>query len=206
MLIAEEFVLLCLRPNGRLARLGHFDSLAAGPKGALLAELLIGGHLESTDDAIGPTGTRPDDPLLSQVLDNTAAIAGKTLTSARVRSIKGAGWNEVADKMVAAGLIGPRRFPPVPARWSVLDAPTHERIVAQVRSAAVGNSPLDERTAILLALAGHCQALEIVAPDRADRETAKKRIAAATESVPGLKTIALAAKFGTSGGWAGAVP
>lgn len=197
MLIAEEFVLLCLRPNGRLARAGHHANFAAGTKGALLAELVIGHHLEITDELIRPTGTRPDNGLLAATLDDLASNAGNRLTGARIRSLKQAGWNEVTAQMTQHGLLGPRRFPPIPARWPIADPTTHERVLSEVRAASTGTLPLNERLAILLSLAGHCQALEVVAPDRAHRAAAKEAIDAATEFVPGLKAIALAAKFGT---------
>ena len=52
-----------------------------------------------------------------------------------------------------------------------------------MRAAAVSDEPLQPRTASLLALAGPCQMLEVVAPDRKDRKVAKRRIEEATESL-----------------------
>ena len=42
---------------------------------------------------------------------------------------------------------------------------------------------------MLLALSGPCQMLEVVAPDRADRAKAKKRIAHAAEQVPAADAV-----------------
>jgi hypothetical protein len=48
---------------------------------------------------------------------------------------------------------------------------------------------LTQRDAVLLALAGPCQLLEVVAPERADRKQAKRRIAAASEQVEAAAAV-----------------
>lgn len=54
---------------------------------------------------------------------------------------------------------------------------------------AHAGTPSGPRTATLLALAGPCQLLEVVAPDRADRRLAKRRIAEASEQVPAARAV-----------------
>ena len=51
------------------------------------------------------------------------------------------------------------------------------------------SSRRDDRTAVLLALAGPCHLLEVVAPERADRAAAKRRIAEASERVPAASAV-----------------
>ena len=68
MLLAEEFVLLALNPDGTVARgVSNQPSAAVGVTGALVAELAIDGHLDLTDGRIRLTGTRPADPLLARL-------------------------------------------------------------------------------------------------------------------------------------------
>jgi len=74
-------------------------------------------------------------------------------------------------------------------RHPVVDATAHARLRAEVHSAAIGEGPLDPRHAALLALAGPCRLLEVVAPDRADRAQAKRRIAEAAERVPAAAAV-----------------
>ena len=106
MLLAEEFVLLALNPDGAVARgASNQPSAAIGVTGALVAELALDGHLDLTDGRIRLTGTRPADPLLAQALDNVAPHEGRKLKS-RLGSIKHAGWSEVVDAMVASGTLG----------------------------------------------------------------------------------------------------
>lgn len=188
MLIAEELVLLALRPDGRLARPGTQSSVAVGVTGALVAELAIDGHLDLTDGRIRPTGTRPEHPMLAQALDSTARHSGKKLKS-RLGSITRAGWSEVLDGMIAAGIVGRDPGPLRPTRHPIADPGTHELLLAEMRAAATGSGPLSPRTATLLALAGPCQLLEVVAPERGDRKAARRRIETAAEHVPAAAAV-----------------
>ena len=58
-----------------------------------------------------------------------------------------------------------------------------------MRAAATSDTRLDARTAVLLALSGPCQMLEVVAPARADRAKAKQRIAQAAEQVAAADAV-----------------
>lgn len=189
MLLAEAFVLLSLNADGTLARgRSNQEAAAIGVTGALITELAQDGHVDLTDGRIRLTGSRPAVPLLAQALENLAPHEGKKLKS-RLGSIKHAGWAEVVDAMVAEGVLGRKREVLRPTRHPVADPAAHAALLEQVRSAAVGVDPLDPRTAALLALAGPCQMLEVVAPDRADRAVAKRRIAEATEQVPAADAV-----------------
>ena len=129
VLIAERFVLLALRPDGRLARgATSQSSVATGVTGALVAELAFDGHLAIDAGRIRLTGTRPAHPMLAQALENIRPHEGKTLKS-RLGSIRHSGWSEVVDGMVDAGVLGheggalrPTRHPsptrsPTPSCW-----------------------------------------------------------------------------------------
>jgi hypothetical protein len=189
MLLAESFVLLALAPDGRPARgASNQAAVAVGVTGALLTELALEHHLDVTDGRIHLTGTRPAHPLLAQALDNVAPHGGRKLKS-RLGMVKHAGWPEVVDAMVAAGVLGRERSTLRPTRHPVADPTAHAALLADIRTAAVGTGPLDARQATLLALAGPCQLLEVVAPERGDRATAKRRIAEAAELVPAAPAV-----------------
>jgi hypothetical protein len=188
-LIAEELVLLSLRTDGKLARgTSTQPAVATGVTGALVAELGIEGHLDLTDGRIRPTGTRPVDPLLAQALDNVLPHAGKKLKS-RLANITHAGWSEVVDRMVATGVVGREEHALRPTRHPVTDVAAHERLLAEVRAAAIGDGPLTPRLATLLALSGPCQLLEVVAPERSDRKAARRRIKTAAEQTPAAAAV-----------------
>jgi Golgi phosphoprotein 3 (GPP34) len=189
VLLAEEFVLLALTPDGRLAH-GTLNQPAAavGVTGALVTELVQEGHVDIDNGRIRRTGTRPANRLLAEVLDNLAAHEGKRLQR-RLGSVKHSGWSEVVDAMVAAGVIGRVKDPLRPTRHPVADKPAHARLLAEVRAAATGAGRMEPRIATLLALAGPSQLLEVVAPARSDRAMAKRRIAEAATQVPAAAAV-----------------
>lgn len=183
MLLAEQFVLLALDADGTVARGASNQPYAAlGVTGALIADLVMEGHVDLADGRIRLTGTIPTNPLLAQTLENLRPHDGKKLSS-RFPAVKHSGWPEVVDAMVAAGVLGREKSPLHPTRHPVTDPAGHAALLADVRAAATGDGPLNEREAVLLALAGPCQMLEVVAPDRADRKQTKRRIAQASEQV-----------------------
>lgn len=191
MLLAEEFVLLALDPDGTVARgASSQPNAAVGVTGALVTQLVQEGHLALDDGRIRLTGSRPSHPMLAQAVDNLAPHDGKKLKG-KLSSVKHAGWKEVVDGMVAAGVLGREKELLRPTRHPVTNPAAHAVLLAEVRDAAAGRRPLDARTASLLALAGPCQMLEVVAPERSDRDVAKRRIAEAAEQVP----VAAAVKY-----------
>lgn len=189
MLLAEDLVLLALDPDGTLVRGSTYQpAVAVGVTGALITELAQDGHVDLADGRIRLTGSQPTHPLLAQALDNLAPHEGKKLKS-RLGSVRHAGWNEVVDGMIAAGVIGREKDLLRPTRHPIVDPAAHEALLRRVRAAATDDTPLDSRTAGLLALAGPSQLLEVVAPDRSDRRKAKRRIAEAAEQVPAAAAV-----------------
>ncbi len=189
VLLAEEFVLLALDPDGRPARgVSNQPAAAVGVTGALVTELVQDGHVDIDDGRIRLTGTRPANRLLAEVLDSLAAHEGKRLKS-RLGSVKHSGWTEVVDAMVASGVIGREKERLQPTRHPVSDKAAHASLLAEVRAAASGDARMEPRIATLLALAGPSQLLEVVAPARSDRAKAKKRIAEGAEQVPAAAAV-----------------
>lgn len=189
MLLAEQFVLLALDTDGTVARgTTNQPNAAIGVTGALIAELARDGHVDLADGRLRLTGTIPPHPLLAQTLENLRPHEGKKLKS-RLTTIKHAGWSEVVDAMVDTGVVGREKEPLHPTRHPVTNPVAHATLLAEVRTAATSDGPLRERDAVLLALAGPCQMLEVVAPDRADRKQAKRRIAHASELVEAPEAV-----------------
>jgi hypothetical protein len=189
MLLAEMLVLLALDDDGRVARGASTQpAVALGVTGALITDLVLDGHLDLTDGRIRPGKTRPTDPLLDHVLTNVEPHAGKKLKS-RLASIKHAGWREVVDRMVERGVLGREKPPLRPTRHPVTDPAAHAELIATVQAAARADTPLDATMATLLALAGPCQMLEIVAPERSERGHAKRRIEEAATQVPAAPAV-----------------
>lgn len=190
MLIAEEFVLLALTPEGNPARgVSYQSGYAVGVTGALVTELQLQGHLDLADGRIHLTGSTPEHPLLRQVLDEVRPVEGKKLRS-KLGTIRHSGWSEVVDGMVDQGLLGRVRPSKLqPTRHPATDPDLHAAVVRRVRAAAVGDATLDFRDSTLIALAGPCQLLEVVAPDRGDRKHAKARIAEAALVIPAADAV-----------------
>ncbi len=164
LLLAQEFVLMALAPDGKPARgVSNQSAASVGVTGALVTELAQDGHLDLSDGRIRLTGRRPAHLVLIQALDNLAPHEGKKLKS-RLGSVKHAGWSEVVDGMVQAGVLGREKQPWRPTRHPIIDTAAHVLLLDGIRAAATGEGPLDGRTATLLALAGPCQMLEVGRP------------------------------------------
>jgi hypothetical protein len=189
MLLAEEFVLLALEPDGKVARgASNQPYVSHGVTGALITQLALEGHLDLAEGRIHLTGTQPAHPLLAQVLENVEPHEGKKLKS-RFTAVKHSGWPEVVDAMIDAGVLGREKSALQPTRHPVADPAAHAALLAEVRAAATTDGPLDARLATLLALSGPCQMLEVVAPDREDRKVARKRIDEAADLVPAADAV-----------------
>jgi hypothetical protein len=184
MLLAERFALLALAPDGTAARgAGNQDAVKVGVMGALVEELVLAGHLRLDGGRVAITGTRPTHPRLVAALDEVARFDGKKLRS-HLSAIRHSGWSEVIDGMVAAGIVGRERSTLRPTRHPVADPVGHGVLLAEVRAAVAGDGPLDPATATLIALAGPCQLLEVIAPERSGRRHAKRRVKEAAALVP----------------------
>ena len=189
MLLAESFVLLSLDLDGRPSN-GHANqsAVSVGVVGALVTELCQLGHLDLVDDRIRPTGTVPEHPFLRQVLDNVEPHAGRRLKS-RLGRIKHAGRSEVVDLMVSQGRLGRQERFLRPTRHPVLCPEEHALVLRRLHAAASSNEPMDDRTAVLLALTSACGMLGVIASDRAARKFAARRAAEAAESVPAAAAV-----------------
>jgi hypothetical protein len=66
----------------------------------------------------------------------------------------------------------------------VLQPAVREEVLERVRAAAAGEGEIEPRTAVVLALAGPSRLLEVVAPGKASRPHARRRIETATELTP----------------------
>lgn len=167
MLLAEELALIALDPDSGRHTVGTRDNLNACLAGLLLAEL----HLDD----------RPRSDLLTAA-EEVVAEAGakpKAVLSAMSRGLDrrlGMGtWDAVVAGLVKARVVEPTSGTLRP-RNRVTDRDARDVVVARLRAAAASDDPLDVRTAVLLAVTGPAQLLELVAPDRSGRKHARQRI------------------------------
>ena len=73
-------------------------------------------------------------------------------------------WSGVVNHMVDSGVLGSEKQSLRPTRHPVINPNAQELLRREIQSLASGNQPLTHRTESLLALAGPCQMLEVVAP------------------------------------------
>src|SRR5436190_930442 len=85
---------LCVADGTPARGASNQQATQVGVTGALISELALQGHVDLADGRVRLTGTRPEQPLLAQVLDNLAPHEGKKLKR-RLGSVKHAGWTEV---------------------------------------------------------------------------------------------------------------
>ena len=57
-----------------------------------------------------------------------------------------------------------------------MDTAVRDGVIERLRTAAAGDDVLDVRTALVLSMTGPAQLLEVVAPERAGRKHARRRI------------------------------
>ena len=67
-------------------------------------------------------------------------------------------------------------------RHVVVDTAARDAVVDRLRTAAAGDEVLDVRTALVLSMTGPAHLLEVVAPERAGRKHARRRIDHALDS------------------------
>ena len=147
--------------------MGTRDRLNACLAGLLVAEL----HLDD----------RPAAPILDaarEVLEGSGPKL-KAVLSAMSRGLErrvGLGtWDAVVRGLVESGVVSPAEGTLRPSH-RVLDTAAQDAIVVRLRHAAASDEPLDARTALLLSMTGPAQLLELVAPERAGRKHARRRI------------------------------
>jgi len=167
MLLAEELALIALDPDSGRHAVGIRDKLNACLAGLLIVEVKL-------DDA-------PDVPIVkaaAEVLDQ-AGPKLKSVLSAMNRGLErrvGHGtWDAVVQGLVESHVVAPADGNIRP-RHRVLDTARRDEIVERLRVAAATDDPMPARTAILLSMTGPAQLLELVAPQRATRKHARRRI------------------------------
>ncbi len=165
------------------------QQLKVGMSGSLVAELALMELLEVQEKRFVVNGPPPADPLLARVHAEVATGKGRRSKGQLRRLDRAVGgvWGVVEDRLVEQRVLGRRQdhvlmFPVL--RTPVVDTGAQMKVVQRVRAAAAGNSELDQRTAVLLAMSGPCRLLEVVAPERDGRRHARKRIDEATQMTP----------------------
>ncbi len=183
MLLAAELALLAIDPASGRHALGIRDKLNACLAGLLVGELVLGGHAEPGER--DGTVVLTDDPAADPVLVATAQVVAvrgpklKAVMSSMDRSLGkrlGTGtWDSVVATLVAGHVLGPAEGSVRP-RHEVLDPAPRDEVLHRVRHAAGADGPIDARTALVLAMTGPANLLELVAPDRHTRKHARRRI------------------------------
>ena len=189
MLLAEELLLLGLDPVKGTVVNSARQELLVGLAGALVGELALSGLVDLSGKRLIAVGTPPGDPLLAAAHRALAQSAGRR-AAAQLRGLdKGIGgvWSRLVDGLADRGVLGRRRdrvswF--TVTRHPLLQPEAREEVLERVRAAAAGQGEIEPRTAVVLALAGPSRLLEVVAPDKAARPHAKRRIETATELTP----------------------
>ena len=176
--IAEELLLLINRPDGRVGDRGPRLDMALA--GALLAELVLDGHVELIDKKLKATGLPegPEHPGLAAALKRIGSKAQTpdiviTKLADRVRQ------KTLAD-LVEAGVVTKRyQFFPI-RKYPPVDLAPREDALRRLRATVFEGVEPDRRTAVLAAvvLAGKLAPLAFPGDDR---EAVKARLAEVTE-------------------------
>jgi hypothetical protein len=189
MLLAEELLLLGLDPVEGTVVNNAGRELLVGLAGALVGELALAGLVDLSGKRLIAVGGPPGDPLLAAAHQALARSTGRR-AAAQLRGLdKGLGgiWSRLVDGLAGRGVLDRRRdrvlLVPV-TRHPVLAPAVREEVLERVRAAAAGEGEIEPRTAVVLALAGPSRLLEVVAPDKAGRPHARRRIETATELTP----------------------
>lgn len=186
MLLAEELLLLGLDPARGTVVNNARQQLLVSLSGALVGELALSGAVRLSGRRFVAAGPAPEHPLLARV-HTVLAEPGNRRAVAQLRRLDkavGGVWPRLVDGLVEQGVLGRRRDRVLLwtiTRHPVLRPAARQEPLDRVRLAAAGDNSLEGHTAVLLALVGPARLLEVVAPERAGRNHARKRIAAATE-------------------------
>lgn len=189
MLLAEELLLLALHPQGGTPVNSSRSALGVALAGTLVAELALLGAVTEDGRRLAPSGPPPAHPLLADVHQQLGMIRGRRAAD-QVKHLDkaiGGGWQRLVDPLADAGVLGRRRDRVLLVHVThhpVLRLDLRDEVVGRLQAAATGDALLDPRTATVLAMSGPARLLEVVAPARADRRHARRRIAQATELAP----------------------
>ena len=92
-------------------------------------------------------------------------------------------WDSVVDRLVEAGVLASGDGG-VRSKNDVLERARRDDIVSRLRAAATGDDRLDARTALVLAMTGPGQLLQVVAPRHGERRHCRHRIDHALDGTP----------------------
>ena len=192
MLLAEELLLLGLDPVEGTVVNNARQELLVGLAGALVGELALAGLVDLSGKRFIAVGSPPDGTLLAAAHQALARSTGRR-AAAQLRGLdRGIGgvWSRLVDGLADREVLGRRRDHVARLAWfpvtrhPVLQPAVREEVLERVRAAAAGEGEIEPRTAVVLALAGPSRLLEVVAPDKASRRHARRRIETATELTP----------------------
>lgn len=181
--LADDLVLLCWDDEKGKPHAKCSTGFSTGLAGALLIDTIAAGALEvGDDDRVGATGSRPDDPLLAAVVEDTQG----TRRPKKVKDLVGHLDNRrrtvaVLDQMVAERVLR-REDKRVLGLFPVTRRPTTDTrrakaVRTEVRDLLLGRrrpGDGDGHAVMLAKLAESTGALNVLV-ERSDRREAKKR-------------------------------
>lgn len=192
MLLAEELTLLAIDPATGRHAMGERSILNACLAGLLVAELVIDGHVvpgrrRATFDRAAPRPLAPPALAAAAEIVEEKGPKVRSVLSHMSRGLEqriGTGtWDTTVAGLVAVGAVSTPQGSLRPS-VEVLDPAARHRIVERLRSAATGDGPIDDRTAVLLNATGPARLLEVVAPDRKGRRHVRRRIDSYLDGTP----------------------
>ncbi len=181
-LLAEELLLLALKPGGAL-RSEARKSLPIALPGAVLVELAARSQIlvHRDDVMLEPEPPSLEDELLAEALttiEGTASRRGLGYWTLNLAPAHGRWRDRVAERLVERGVLSDGRrtvFGLFPRwRYPVVDRATAAAIAERLRAALYEESPPGRRTLLLLSLANACGLVGSLVP-RAERREAKRR-------------------------------
>ena len=185
MLLAEELVLVAIRPSTGRHQLGAGEGLNACLAGLLVAELLLDGVVGSggrADRIVVAAGRpAPSSPTLAAAARVVAEKGPrmKAVLSHMSRGLQrelGLSTLEAAvSGLTDAGILGPATGG-LMSRHPLIDVAARDEIVLRLQAAADGDGATEPRTALVLSMTGPGRLLEVVAPHRGTRTHARNRI------------------------------
>ncbi len=184
MRLAEDLALVAINPASGRHAIGQRSALNACLAGLLLADLVL-------DDVVQPAGRANRMVVTGRAEPQTKVLAAATAVliekGPKIRAVLshmdrglthhlGMGtWDATMAGLVEEGVVAASSRGLRP-HHEVIGLHIRDSVVAALRVAAAGDSELDLRTAALLSMVGPAHLLEVVAPARADRRQARRRI------------------------------
>jgi hypothetical protein len=192
LLLAEELALVAVNEDSGRHRRGARSQLHACLAALLVAELVLDGHAEAGDRA-GTFVLTPCRPPKSPTLAAAAhVVAGRGPKIKAVLSHMDRGlrqqlgrstWDAAILGLIEVAVLAPAqgRFRP---RHEVIDRDRRQALLARLRQAGADDRSPEPRTALLLAMTGPAALLATVAPERAGRRHARRRIDHVLDGTP----------------------